>query len=137
MRNLWTVPFSGQAQVPSREISCCWLPPAPASTNFEITSTGAKSSKNWCSGCPGRKLSDPARNPHLLRNFPVTVSSSVVVRHSPGAIYALHFRHDIGRCATSQATDRSEEHTSELQSRSDLVCRLLLEKKKSASSSPS
>src|SRR2546421_1289066 len=28
---------------------------------------------------------------------------------------------------------RSEEHTSELQSRSDLVCRLLLEKKKSFS----
>src|SRR2546428_10305971 len=27
-------------------------------------------------------------------------------------------------------TNRSEEHTSELQSRSDLVCRLLLEKKK-------
>src|SRR5207249_5275749 len=27
-------------------------------------------------------------------------------------------------------TDRSEEHTSELQSRFDLVCRLLLEKKK-------
>src|SRR5205085_9286190 len=30
---------------------------------------------------------------------------------------------------------RSEEHTSELQSQSTLVCRLLLEKKKSASSS--
>src|SRR2546428_6487901 len=29
---------------------------------------------------------------------------------------------------------RSEEHTSELQSRSDLVCRLLLEKKKKAQS---
>src|SRR5215204_6937970 len=28
-----------------------------------------------------------------------------------------------------QAADRSEEHTSELQSHSDLVCRLLLEKK--------
>src|SRR5712664_4481018 len=28
------------------------------------------------------------------------------------------------------AAERSEEHTSELQSRSDLVCRLLLEKKK-------
>src|SRR5260221_10498571 len=28
------------------------------------------------------------------------------------------------------AVDRSEEHTSELQSHSDLVCRLLLEKKK-------
>src|SRR5699024_12800475 len=32
---------------------------------------------------------------------------------------------DIGRHA---AADRSEEHTSELQSRFDLVCRLLLEK---------
>src|SRR2546421_6645852 len=29
-----------------------------------------------------------------------------------------------------RVVDRSEEHTSELQSRSDLVCRLLLEKKK-------
>src|SRR2546421_770695 len=32
---------------------------------------------------------------------------------------------------------RSEEHTSELQSRSDLVCRLLLEKKKNTSQSVS
>src|SRR5436190_14092818 len=32
---------------------------------------------------------------------------------------------------------RSEEHTSELQSHSDLVCRLLLEKKKSSSTSGS
>src|SRR2546428_8195450 len=31
-------------------------------------------------------------------------------------------------------SSRSEEHTSELQSRSDLVCRLLLEKKKRAMS---
>src|SRR2546428_8747878 len=31
---------------------------------------------------------------------------------------------------------RSEEHTSELQSRSDLVCRLLLEKKKKTSAEP-
>src|SRR5688572_32385484 len=30
------------------------------------------------------------------------------------------------------STDRSEEHTSELQSQSNLVCRLLLEKKKQA-----
>src|SRR5438874_9781871 len=32
--------------------------------------------------------------------------------------------------ATRLAVGRSEEHTSELQSRRDLVCRLLLEKKK-------
>src|SRR3989449_2278876 len=37
-----------------------------------------------------------------------------------------------GRCcgATWSASSRSEEHTSELQSRLHLVCRLLLEKKK-------
>src|SRR5260221_6053851 len=38
------------------------------------------------------------------------------------------------RCPSSAAPrrTRSEEHTSELQSHSDLVCRLLLEKKKKA-----
>src|SRR2546430_14367472 len=35
-----------------------------------------------------------------------------------------------GRGAARQAQPRSEEHTSELQSQSNLVCRLLLEKKK-------
>src|SRR2546421_2342275 len=34
------------------------------------------------------------------------------------------------------ASPRSEEHTSELQSRSDLVCRLLLEKKKTIRRGP-
>src|SRR5438132_4210522 len=34
------------------------------------------------------------------------------------------------RLTTSTSSTRSEEHTSELQSHSDLVCRLLLEKKK-------
>src|SRR5437588_3280501 len=34
------------------------------------------------------------------------------------------------KIATCTSDERSEEHTSELQSHSDLVCRLLLEKKK-------
>src|SRR5699024_11877599 len=34
------------------------------------------------------------------------------------------------KCKNNRSTTRSEEHTSELQSRFDLVCRLLLEKKK-------
>src|SRR5690606_41013079 len=34
------------------------------------------------------------------------------------------------RCARAAIPARSEEHTSELQSRENLVCRLLLEKKK-------
>src|SRR5438132_9921739 len=36
----------------------------------------------------------------------------------------------VGHLVPHEAPDRSEEHTSELQSHSDLVCRLLLEKKK-------
>src|SRR5260221_8663083 len=36
----------------------------------------------------------------------------------------------MGGCGTVSFGMRSEEHTSELQSHSDLVCRLLLEKKK-------
>src|SRR5947207_4824368 len=35
-----------------------------------------------------------------------------------------------GICSGNRDSNRSEEHTSELQSHSDLVCRLLLEKKK-------
>src|SRR5206468_9150247 len=45
-------------------------------------------------------------------------------RHPPG------HRHVPGRHRPLRRVRRSEEHTSELQSRSDLVCRLLLEKKK-------
>src|SRR5437773_7723084 len=37
---------------------------------------------------------------------------------------------DDARARRDQARSRSEEHTSELQSHHDLVCRLLLEKKK-------
>src|SRR2546428_6966912 len=43
--------------------------------------------------------------------------------------YAL-VRETAGLGRVRQIEARSEEHTSELQSRSDLVCRLLLEKKK-------
>src|SRR3989454_7656566 len=37
--------------------------------------------------------------------------------------------HTLGAAATDRAGNRSEEHTSELQSPCNLVCRLLLEKK--------
>src|SRR5690349_24077143 len=46
-----------------------------------------------------------------------------------GADLDLHFRTLIG-AGSNPNVARSEEHTSELQSRRDLVCRLLLEKKK-------
>src|SRR2546421_920970 len=40
------------------------------------------------------------------------------------------------KSSSSRPANRSEEHTSELQSRSDLVCRLLLEKKKNPRDAP-
>src|SRR2546428_12879790 len=44
----------------------------------------------------------------------------------------LHVGVGPGGIPAPQQLCRSEEHTSELQSRSDLVCRLLLEKKKAS-----
>src|SRR2546430_5381067 len=41
-----------------------------------------------------------------------------------------------GQHAAQKPEPRSEEHTSELQSQSNLVCRLLLEKKKTSTSNP-
>src|SRR6202021_3962046 len=49
---------------------------------------------------------------------------------SPGPRRYLGYRSRCGRCP------RSEEHTSELQSRQYLVCRLLLEKKQKNQQSP-
>src|SRR5438034_7464168 len=48
------------------------------------------------------------------------------------AIWAVVYTGSGGRSVspTPRLSKRSEEHTSELQSHSDLVCRLLLEKKK-------
>src|SRR5690606_40164572 len=50
-------------------------------------------------------------------------SSRISLRPSPSYIQAFIWR-------TFRPKGRSEEHTSELQSRENLVCRLLLEKKK-------
>src|SRR6266496_1882750 len=50
----------------------------------------------------------------------VQVHAAAVVKHEL----------DQELCSRMRASFRSEEHTSELQSRRDLVCRLLLEKKK-------
>src|SRR5436190_9606493 len=52
--------------------------------------------------------------------------SGTGVNESPGA------RVSPSSLFLAQLCTRSEEHTSELQSHSDLVCRLLLEKKKSS-----
>src|SRR2546427_4910784 len=63
----------------------------------------------------------------LFRSVSASVSRSLRVRilpprAPPRAMRSLHF--------SWEPAPRSEEHTSELQSQSNLVCRLLLEKKK-------
>src|SRR2546421_1188893 len=55
---------------------------------------------------------------------PLSVTFSPLMRTPPCSIMRR------ASDALETSCDRSEEHTSELQSRSDLVCRLLLEKKK-------
>src|SRR5437870_10955616 len=60
-------------------------------------------------------------------------SAGAVLRGLVGAVYHNPMRRRRSRnrgSARSGAYSRSEEHTSELQSRGHLVCRLLLEKKK-------
>src|SRR2546421_4669913 len=55
-----------------------------------------------------------------------------VAKKSKVPVSELNLRKAAARLLTTKlvSPERSEEHTSELQSRSDLVCRLLLEKKK-------
>src|SRR5206468_10634410 len=52
------------------------------------------------------------------------------IRDDPGDLAVFRTKAEPQRDGLSRRARRSEEHTSELQSRSDLVCRLLLEKKK-------
>src|SRR5947207_9857547 len=51
-------------------------------------------------------------------------------RYSGVSTSSVHFAALFATALKPSACSRSEEHTSELQSHSDLVCRLLLEKKK-------
>src|SRR6266496_6743349 len=57
--------------------------------------------------------------------------------HTPGSTTFVHGKHAfVGDTLFPGGPGRSEEHTSELQSRRDLVCRLLLEKKKKKNTAP-
>src|SRR5688572_30870749 len=66
---------------------------------------------------------------HIPNSFPRGVSFSITAGYCtpPGRAACGRVAHEV--------LARSEEHTSELQSQSNLVCRLLLEKKKKAKES--
>src|SRR5947209_19031347 len=73
--------------------------------------------------------------------FPYTTLFRSVIGEAPGKVHLVQDPQDVDAlditnakiavtCQTTHQVNRSEEHTSELQSRQYLVCRLLLEKKK-------
>src|SRR2546421_8337560 len=86
----------------------------PRSTLFPYT-TLFRSARGEVTAPGGRSLARHVVR-HVLGELPHRVVHGAARRRAQG-----------GRRG---ARGRSEEHTSELQSRSDLVCRLLLEKKK-------
>src|SRR5690349_23161668 len=68
--------------------------------------------------------------PHLVAQRIFSTSSSTLEATALLPMLALIFTRKLRPMIIGSDSGRSEEHTSELQSRRDLVCRLLLEKKK-------
>src|SRR2546430_8782780 len=66
------------------------------------------------------------RRPPRSTLFPYTT----LFRSMEALLPKLGLRETVAEVTPAAGTKRSEEHTSELQSQSNLVCRLLLEKKK-------
>src|SRR2546430_7305767 len=77
------------------------------------------------------------RRPPRSTLFPYTTlfrsRAAMALIFRPGFSTCEDVSMDAGRGVGMDIVARSEEHTSELQSQSNLVCRLLLEKKKSDS----
>src|SRR5207253_8264783 len=74
----------------------------------------------WVSACPANATS-PMRSEVRARTNSIAVCLATSMRFAGAKSSA---------CMLPEMSTRSEEHTSELQSRGHLVCRLLLEKKK-------
>src|SRR2546429_6699026 len=79
------------------------------------------------------------RRPPRSTLFPYTTLFRSLPATSPGGLRHRHPRHPPAALPehARRGAQRSEEHTSELQSRLHLVCRLLLEKKKNTYTSRS
>src|SRR5207249_12335717 len=75
------------------------------------------------------------RRPPRSTLFPYTTLFRSVREREDAVLEEAHRKHRLGgaQLPEHEEQERSEEHTSELQSRFDLVCRLLLEKKKKLS----
>src|SRR5947209_9969527 len=110
--------------MPIRELTVR-IPCAPANTPVPpwIGPNPAKRTP----GCPG------AWGNFKPKEIPSTTPQAIVPTVSPLAVVKVYSSWVVN--GTGDSAVRSEEHTSELQSRQYLVCRLLLEKKKNSTSS--
>src|SRR5437868_10276698 len=114
---------------PLRPASRCRGPAKPRSAaKYRRNRDRSRTSPSPCSPVPARRphshgsdaqSSAPARLAPAAGGFSTAARGSANLRPASAR-----------RLAEPRAAVRSEEHTSELQSRFDLVCRLLLEKKK-------
>src|SRR5438034_8215400 len=96
------------------------LRPAPRSTLFPYT-TLFRSPRHWLPTALHRGRGSLRFCPHPPTSHP---GHSNTRRKTKGCTHFVRQSTPVTCCR-----NRSEEHTSELQSHSDLVCRLLLEKK--------
>src|SRR3712207_8528587 len=87
--------------------------------NFETVTAAGE-------GRPARPAFPPAAGRDLEAVYDIPVQVSAVLGRATMQVSQLL---RLGRGAVVELDRRSEEHTSELQSRQYLVCRLLLEKK--------
>src|SRR5947207_6229761 len=79
--------------------------------------------------CPGSRITMISPDPMSARKM--SPFGAIVSHRGRWKFFANIFtRNPCGTVGKNPGGGRSEEHTSELQSHSDLVCRLLLEKKK-------
>src|SRR2546428_8942437 len=78
----------------------------------------------------GYQEQPPAFGSGISADNPALSTGSSVMFNGTGTRGTTFQINGVNNDDSSENQNRSEEHTSELQSRSDLVCRLLLEKKK-------
>src|SRR5207249_10236909 len=83
---------------------------------------------------PTRRSSDLLHVNRLPRRIEVARQHHMRGREVPNSFWVFDYPDSLIIICYKDGSLRSEEHTSELQSRFDLVCRLLLEKKKRATS---
>src|SRR5690349_23164866 len=76
-----------------------------------------------------RSITGP-HGPYTRTGLTLGIGTEGLCRQDGEVVAGRHIVHIVQRRGSHDTQVRSEEHTSELQSRRDLVCRLLLEKKK-------